>query len=191
MFCDAVIRDATRPGRRAEADAPSSPLMAHAFDRRSLLDELRAKHVRLTAQRRAVVEVMQQANEHLDVNELLERARARGANVDRATVYRTIELLKRHRLIDELDLMHMQGEKHYYEARTRGDHVHLACLGCGRILECATPLLDWLKLELATRTGFDLRVTRLEVGGYCASCRAARARSASSTAPEPARTLHA
>lgn len=110
--------------------------------------------------------------------------RARGVNVDRATVYRTVEMLKRFRLIDELDLMHLQGEKHYYEARTRGDHVHLACLRCGRILECATPLLDWLKLELATRTGFELRVTRLEVGGYCAQCRAAHSRPAA--APETA-----
>lgn len=174
MFCDAVIRDASKPGRRERgAEAPASPLMAHSFDRRSLLGELRAKGVRLTAQRRAVVEVIQEANEHLDAGELLERARARGVNVDRATVYRTVELLKKHRLVDELDLMHVQGEKHYYEARTRGDHVHLACLACGRILECATPLLDWLKLELATRSGFELKVTRLEVGGYCAQCRAA------------------
>ncbi|MGH9487881.1 MAG: Fur family transcriptional regulator [Terriglobales bacterium] len=174
MFCDAVIRDASRPGRREhDPEAAVSPLMAHAFDRRSLLSELKSRGVRLTAQRRAVVEVIQEANEHLDAGTLLERARARGANVDRATVYRTVELLKKYRLVDELDLMHLQGEKHYYEARTRGDHVHLACLNCGRILECATPLLDWLKLELATRTGFELKVTRLEVGGYCAACRAA------------------
>lgn len=174
MFCDAVIHDASKPGRRELDNAiASSPLMAHSFDRRSLLGELKSKGIRLTAQRRAVVEVIQEANEHLDANALLERARAKGVNVDRATVYRTVELLKKHRLVDELDLMHLQGEKHYYEARTRGDHVHLACLNCGRILECATPLLDWLKLELATRTGFELRVTRLEVGGFCAQCRAA------------------
>lgn len=78
MFCDAVIRDASRPGRRENGgELPASPLMAHAFDRRSLLDELKAKGVRLTAQRRAVVEVIQEANEHLDATALLDRARAR------------------------------------------------------------------------------------------------------------------
>lgn len=176
MFCDPVVRDASKTGRRpAPEAAPAAPLMAHAFDRRSLLHELKAKGVRLTGQRRAVVEVIQEAAEHLDAATLLERARAKGAKVDRATVYRTVELLKRHRLIDELNLM-QPGEKHFYEARTRGDHAHLTCLQCGCVLECATPLLDWLKLELATRTGFELRMTRLEVGGLCASCQKAAAR---------------
>jgi Fur family ferric uptake transcriptional regulator len=183
MFCDPVVRDASKAGRRAEAQAPpAAPLMAHAFDRRSLLDELRAKGIRLTAQRRAVVEVIQEASEHLDAAELLERARAKGAKVDRATVYRTVEMLKRHRLIDELNLM-QPGEKHFYEARTRGDHAHLTCLQCGCVLECATPLLDWLKLELATRTGFELRMTRLEVGGLCAQCQKAAMRQETAAAP--------
>jgi len=176
MFCDPVVRDASKTGRRAaSAEAPAAPLMAHAFDRRSLLQELRSKGIRLTAQRRAVVEVIQEACEHLDAAELLQRARAKGAKVDRATVYRTVEMLKRHRLIDELNLM-QPGEKHFYEARTRGDHAHLTCLQCGQVLECATPLLDWLKLELATRTGFELRMTRLEVGGLCVQCQKASLR---------------
>ena len=33
-------------------------------------------------------------------------------------MYRTIELLKKLWLIDELDLMHLHGEKHYYEVKT-------------------------------------------------------------------------
>src|SRR6185312_8606186 len=86
MFCDPVVRDASKTGRRAaSAEAPAAPLMAHAFDRRSLLQELRSKGIRLTAQRRAVVEVIQEACEHLDAAELLQRARAKGAKVDGAT----------------------------------------------------------------------------------------------------------
>src|SRR6185437_199119 len=50
-----------------------------------------------------------------------EGAGERGVEVDRATVYRTVDMLKRHGLVDELDLMHLQGEKHYYEVRTRRD----------------------------------------------------------------------
>jgi len=45
------------------------------LDRRSLFDELVAKGVRLTAQRRAVIEVIQEAREHLDAGALLELAR--------------------------------------------------------------------------------------------------------------------
>lgn len=109
--------------------------MSPALERRALLDELVSKGVRLTAQRRALVEVIQDASRHLDASSLLELARQREPNIDRATVYRTIELLKKLRLVDELDLMHLEGEKHYYEVKTKRDHVHLACFRCGRIEE--------------------------------------------------------
>jgi Fe2+ or Zn2+ uptake regulation protein len=141
-----------------------------SFDRRSLLDELKSKGVRITAQRRVLVDVIQEAKEHLDVASLLKLARQREANVDRATVYRTILLLKRLRLVDELDLMHLNGEKHYYEVRTRRDHVHLACFRCGRIQEFTTPVFERLKDQIAREMGFAARVTRLEVGGICSVC---------------------
>jgi Fur family transcriptional regulator, ferric uptake regulator len=142
------------------------------FERRYLLEELAAKGVRLTAQRRAVVESIQDAGEHLDASALLTQARIRQPNIDRATVYRTIDLLKRLRLIDELDLMHLKGEKHFYEVKTRRDHVHLACFQCGRIEEFSSIAFEKLKSELATQTGFEVRVTRLEVGGRCRTCSA-------------------
>ena len=144
------------------------------FERRSLLDELASKGVRLTAQRRAVIEIIQDADEHLDASALLEQARMREPNIDRATVYRTLDLLKKLRLIDELDLMHLKGEKHFYEVKTRRDHVHLACFQCGRIEEFSSVALERLKSELQAQTGFEVRVTRLEVGGRCRECAATK-----------------
>lgn len=136
----------------------------------SLLEELTARGIRITSQRRALVEVIQEASEHLDVAALLEQAQRREPGVNRATVYRTIELLKKMRLIEELDLMHLNGEKHYYEARSRGNHIHLACFECGRIEEFVSPLFDLLKQNIGTETGFEARVTRLEIGGHCRTC---------------------
>ncbi|MGB9609358.1 MAG: Fur family transcriptional regulator [Bryobacteraceae bacterium] len=141
------------------------------MDRRSLLEELTSKGVRLTTQRRALIEAMQEAKEHLDVSSLLSLAREREPGIDRATVYRTIEKLKRLGLVDELDLMHLNGEKHYYEVRPKKDHVHLACLDCGRIEEYSSPLFEQLKSEIADGTGFEIQVVRLEVGGRCSTCR--------------------
>lgn len=140
------------------------------FERRSLLEELTFKGVRLTAQRRVLIETMQEAEEHLDASSLLALARKREPGIDRATVYRTIEMLKKLGLVDELDLMHLNGEKHYYEVKTRRDHLHLACFQCGRIEEFSSPLFEQLKSELATQLGFEVRVTRLEVGGRCRAC---------------------
>jgi Fur family transcriptional regulator, ferric uptake regulator len=158
------------------------------LERRALLDELASKGVRLTSQRRAVIEVIQEAREHLDAGSLLELARKRAPNLDRATVYRTIELLKKLRLIDELDLMHLEGEKHYYEVKTRHDHVHLACFRCGRIEEFSSPVFERLKAEIAKHAAFAIRVTRLEVGGHCRACAAAVA---PSTEQEDAKTATA
>lgn len=153
------------------------------FERRSLLEELAAKGVRLTMQRRTLVEIIQSAEQHLDAASLLELARKREPNIDRATVYRTLELLKKLRLIDELDLMHMQGEKHYYEVKTRRDHVHLACFQCGRIEEFSSALFERLKSEISDQAGFEVRVTRLEIGGRCQSCRTDLERAKAKEAP--------
>lgn len=149
--------------------------MTPALDRRALIEEVAAKGIRMTAQRRAVIEVIQGAHEHLDAAALLDLARQREPSIDRATVYRTIELLKRLRLIDELDLMHLKGEKHYYEVKTRRDHVHLACFRCGRIEEYSSPLFEQLKAEISDQAGYDIRVIRLEVGGACRACVAEQA----------------
>jgi Fur family transcriptional regulator, ferric uptake regulator len=141
------------------------------YERRSLLKELTSRGMRITAQRRALVVAIQEAKEHLDASALLEVARKQEPNIDRATVYRTLELLKKLRLIDELDLMHLNGEKHYYEAKTRLDHMHLACFDCGKIVEFTSPRFERLKAEISSQTGFEVRVTRLEVGGRCEACR--------------------
>ncbi len=142
------------------------------FPRCQLLSQIEAKGIRLTAQRRALIETIQEATTHLDVANLLIQAREREPNINRATVYRTVELLKRLGMIDELDLMHLNGEKHYYEARTRQDHLHLACFECGEIIEFATPAFERLKQQIAAVNQFEIQVTRLEVGGLCSSCAA-------------------
>jgi Fur family ferric uptake transcriptional regulator len=149
--------------------------MTMAFPaRRALLDEIAARKIRLTAQRRAVIETIQGAHGHLDAAGLLSMARKRDPRIHRATVYRTIDMLKRMGLIDELDLMHMDGEKHYYEARTQKDHLHLACFGCGSVQEFASTTFERLKQEIARENSFQIEVMRLEVGGLCRRCAARR-----------------
>src|SRR6202451_3846570 len=100
---------------------------AGAITRPSLVKELAARGVRMTSQRRLLVGIIQDSPRHLDAATLLDLARKRNPEIDRATVYRTLALLKDRGLIDELDLMHIQGEKHYYEAKTNRDHCHMVC----------------------------------------------------------------
>jgi Fur family transcriptional regulator, ferric uptake regulator len=145
-----------------------------AITRPSLMKELAARGVRMTAQRRLLVSIIQDSPRHLDAATLLAIAKKQDPDIDRATVYRTLGLLKNRGLIDELDLMHIQGEKHYYEAKTNRDHCHMACFRCGAIMEYTSSSFEKLKEEMVKQSGFQIRVVRLEVGGFCKRCQQPR-----------------
>src|SRR3989304_10336357 len=96
---------------------------------------LEGRGVRLTRQRRVLLEVMDQAERHLSADAILERAQKIDPNVHRVTVYRTLEMLKKRGLLDELDLLNLHGHGHYYESHGPRDHIHVACLRCGKVGE--------------------------------------------------------
>lgn len=132
--------------------------------------------IRMTSQRRAILKVMETASKHLDAAQILRRAQKLDPSVDRSTVYRTLRLLKRQGMIDELDLMHIHGEAHYYERKVKNrDHIHMACLRCGKITEFVSDVFDKLKQQVERDCSYHIVVSRLEIGGYCASCRRAEA----------------
>jgi len=139
--------------------------------RRPLEHELVSRGVRMTRQRRLLVEIIQRADRHMDVLELWKRAHAKDPTLDKVTVYRTLALLKKHGLVDELDLLHLEGGKHYYEARTTRDHIHLACVKCGRIQEFESSLFEKLKGQIERERRFHIDVVRVEAGGYCDRCK--------------------
>jgi Fur family transcriptional regulator, ferric uptake regulator len=135
-----------------------------------LQQALGKRRIRLTRQRRVILQVMDDAEQHLDVDQILERAQKIDSGVALVTVYRTIDLLKKHGLIDELDLLHLRGDRHYYETHGPRDHIHVACLGCGKVREFESRLYEQLKQQIARDFDMKVTVSRTEVGGYCAEC---------------------
>ncbi|MDA2914162.1 transcriptional repressor [Acidobacteriia bacterium AH_259_A11_L15] len=133
--------------------------------------ELLARGVRMTRQRRTILSVIETADQHLDAGMILRKARQADRSIDRVTVYRTIALLKRHGLVDELDLLHLRGDGHYYERHPQREHIHMACLRCGKVMEFESSLFDRLKGQVERDCGFHIVVTRVEMGGYCPECR--------------------
>ncbi len=131
---------------------------------------LAERGIRLTRQRRVILQVMDDAERHLDVDQILERAQKIDPGVHLVTVYRTIDLLKRQGLIDELDLLHLRGDRHYYETHGPRDHIHVACLRCGKVREFESRLYEQLKDQIARDFNMKVTVSRTEVGGYCAEC---------------------
>lgn len=134
---------------------------------------LRQKGIRMTRQRRVILQVMDAAEQHLDVDQILSRAQKIDSGVHLVTVYRTIDLLKKHGLIDELDLLHLRGDRHYYETHGPRDHIHVACLRCGKVREFESRLYEQLKEQIARDVGMQVTVARTEVGGICNQCLAA------------------
>jgi Fur family transcriptional regulator, ferric uptake regulator len=122
-------------------------------------------------QRRTILTIMETATRHLDAGQILLKARKIQLEIDRVTVYRTISLLKRHGLVDELDLMHLQWEKHFYERKTPREHLPMTCLRCGRVAEFESRLFGKLKQQVESECRFHIVVAGMEMGGYCVSCR--------------------
>ena len=134
--------------------------------------ELEARGVRITQQRRLIVGIIQDSPRHLDAATLLELARKQDSTVDRSTVYRTIAMLKDRGLIDELDLLHLRGHRHYYESHGPRDHIHVACIRCGKVREIESELYEELKKQISKDCDIEISISRTEVGGICGDCRA-------------------
>jgi Fur family ferric uptake transcriptional regulator len=134
--------------------------------------------VRVTRQRKLLFELIDASGQHLNAEALYRLAKQRDSRINRVTVYRTLKLLKQEGLVDELDLLHHEGDQHYYETRLKREHAHVVCLRCGRVEEFFGEPLNKLKQQIEAHFGFRIAVARTEVGGYCANCQVLAAREA-------------
>lgn len=151
----------------------------------SIEASLRQQGLRLTRQRRILLELLERSGAHLDADRLYRLARERDPKINRVTVYRTLKLLKDTGLVDELDLMHWEGEAHYYETRMKQEHAHVVCLRCGKVEEYYGEPLRKMRRQIENHLGFQVLMVRTEVGGYCSHCRALRARELEAAAQTP------
>ena len=131
---------------------------------------MRERGIRVTQQRRVIADLLDQAEDHLDAESIYRLAVRREPTIHRATVYRTLGKLTRAGLVDQLDLMHVSGERHFYEIRPTTFHIHLVCTSCGSVEEPGGPFWERLKTKVYRETGFYPEVARLEMGGLCSRC---------------------
>jgi Fur family ferric uptake transcriptional regulator len=127
----------------------------------------RSAGLRLTSQRRLVLDVLQDSDKHLDAEALYERVKVRDADVSLATVYRTLAVLRDLGLVEE---HHLSPERSYYEAVQDGPHYHFTCKNCGKVIEFDTPLVTQVSQMLREREGVDVISAHLLLSGYCAQC---------------------
>ncbi|MEV6318946.1 Fur family transcriptional regulator [Streptomyces sp. NPDC051776] len=135
-----------------------------------LLERLRARGWRLTAQRRVVAEVLDGDHVHLTADEVHARAAERLPEISRATVYNTLgELVSLGEVIEvSTDRRAMR-----YDPNAHHPHQHLVCAKCGTVRDVhpgGNPLAD---LPNEERFGFAVSGVEVTYRGLCPSCRAA------------------
>ena len=145
---------------------------------------LRDRGVRLTRQRRVLLDLIDNSGKHLDAETLYRLAKEKDSKLNRVTVYRTLKMLKQGGLVDELDLAHFEGEKHYYETRLKREHAHIICLRCGRVEEFFGQELGVVKGQVESQFGFEIVFARTEIGGYCSHCQVLRAQDEAQSAAD-------
>lgn len=125
-----------------------------------------------TRQREVVAQVVFASAEHLSVEEIEGRLRQGGHRIGKATIYRTLDLLVRSRLVVEHDFG--EGFKRYEHRLAREPvHEHLICLECGKVIEFESWEVQDVQVRITQRHGFKPTRHRLEIYGLCRECQAA------------------
>lgn len=134
--------------------------------KRRFIEFLGGKNLRVTAQRRAIIDTVFGTTRHFTADELLVWSRRRDKSVSRATVYRTLPLLTESGLVREMDFG--KDQKVYdpnYADHPR--HNHIICQDCQKILEFDSDRLDELENEISARMGFSVKAHRLQITANC------------------------
>jgi Fur family ferric uptake transcriptional regulator len=116
----------------------------------------------MTGQRRTIAEVLEEAEDHPDVEELHARAAARDARISIATVYRTVKLFEEAGILDKLEFG--DGRARYEDAE-REHHDHLIDMQSGEVIEFVDPEIEALQEKIAEKLGYRLVGHRLELYG--------------------------
>lgn len=135
-----------------------------------LNQRLLERGVRLTPQRLMVLAVLtEHTGSHVTADKVLAAVTQRYPYIDKATVYRTLELLREHGLVVMTDL---GGGKFEYELADQPHH-HMVCKNCGYTMELDDATLDPLRVLVQERYGFQPCFDHFALFGVCRACQEA------------------
>lgn len=124
----------------------------------------RAKGLKMTGQRRVIAQVLSEAHDHPDAEELHRRAIKIDDRISMATVYRTVRLLEEAEILERHDFGDGRAR---FETIEDGDghHHHLINVRNGEVIEFEDEALEALKQKIAAELGYRIVGERLEL--YC------------------------
>lgn len=132
-----------------------------------IVQSLQVRGQRVTIQRRRVLEVLCEHEEHLAVHDVRHRLVQRGLDLPEATVYRIVQWLKEQGVVSQTDLGH-QGI--VYQIVSGRPHHHLVCLNCQHVIDLDDSVLETLRDYLRTHFAFEPRIDHMAFFGLCHDC---------------------
>ncbi len=118
--------------------------------------------LRMTDQRKVIAKVLEEADDHPDVEDLYRRASRVDSNISIATVYRTVKLLEETGIIERHEFRDGRAR---YETVPDDHHDHLIDLRSGNVIEFVNAEIEALQEKIARELGYKLVDHRLEL--YC------------------------
>ena len=133
------------------------------------VEMLKGYGIKITPQRRGIIEVMTRVRKPLTIQEILQRVRKKFPDISHDTVYRTVDLLVRFQVVVPLHLT--DGEVNRYELQDpTNPHHHLVCLGCGVSFCLESCPVNHQQIPEAKELDFTIKRHALEFYGYCKKC---------------------
>lgn len=128
----------------------------------TIIARCEARGLRMTEQRRVIAQVLEEAEDHPDVEALHARASARDPRISIATVYRAVKLFEEYGILERLEFGDGRAR---YEDADRAHHDHLIDMNTGEVIEFVDPEIEELQERIARRLGYRLKGHRLELYG--------------------------
>ena len=129
-------------------------------------DHLKKKEMFFTTQRRAILDLLLEAERHLSQDDIYQALRGKG--IGRVTVFRALKMLEDCGLIERVTAH--DGRAHYEVNMERPHHDHLICVECGAIAEVQWPKVERIQTKTCREQGFAILYHRHEIFGRCREC---------------------
>ena len=119
-----------------------------------LIQILKSEGLRYTEQREAIWNEIRDSNEHRDAEDIYLKLKSNGVSVSRATVYRTIDVLVKNRLVRKMDVG--EGRSLFEPRLDNKHHDHMICIDTGDIIEFYNEELENLQDRIAEENGYEV-----------------------------------
>ena len=132
----------------------------------SCLSTLKEKGLKLTPQRRLIVDIIHHSQAHISAVEIVAYVQSKMPGVNKSTIYRTLEILEEAGCVYRSEL----GDEFIYHHAEEGHHHHLVCHKCGQVIDCDEDLFTPVERSFMERYGFRARFKHVVVSGLCENC---------------------